>query len=40
MKRTDLLKVRDALVHLRPVITVPENVAGGARSAIDRMLAL
>jgi len=40
MKRTDLLKVRDALVHLRPVITVPENVAGRARSAIDRMLAL
>jgi quinolinate synthase len=40
MKKTDLAKVRDALVHLRPVISVPENVAGRARSAIDRMLAL
>lgn len=40
MKKTDLVKVRDALAHLRPVITVSENVAGRARSAIDRMLAV
>ncbi|WAC04217.1 MAG: quinolinate synthase NadA [Methanoregula sp.] len=40
MKRTDLVKVKDALANLQPVISVPENIALGARSAIDRMLAL
>jgi quinolinate synthase len=40
MKKTNLLKVRDALVTLKPRITVPEEIAVGARSAIERMLAL
>ena len=40
MKKTDLSTVRDALSTLRPRITVPENIARGARRAIDRMLAL
>jgi quinolinate synthase len=40
MKKTDLSTVRDVLSTLRPRITVPENIARGARRAIDRMLAL
>ena len=40
MKKTDLAKIRDALVTLRPRITVPEVVANRARGAIERMLAL
>jgi len=40
MKKTDLVKVRDALVTLKPRITVPEEVAVRARGAIERMLAL
>lgn len=40
MKKTDLVKVRDALVTLKPRITVPEEIAGRARGAIERMLAL
>ena len=40
MKKTDLVKVRDALVSMQPRITVPEVVADRARRAIERMLAL
>lgn len=40
MKKTDLVKVRDALVTLKPRVTVPEDVASRARGAIERMLAL
>lgn len=40
MKKTDLVKVRDALRTLRPRIIVPPPVAGRARGAIERMLAL
>jgi len=40
MKKTDLAKVRDALVTLKPRVTVPEEVAARARMAIERMLAL
>ncbi len=40
MKKTDLAKVRDSLVTLRPRITVPEDIAARARLAIERMLAL
>jgi quinolinate synthase len=40
MKKTDLGKVRDSLVSLQPRITVPEEVADRARSAIERMLAV
>jgi quinolinate synthase len=40
MKKTDLKKVRDSLKTLRPRVTVPEDVAGRARGAIERMLAL
>jgi quinolinate synthase len=40
MKKTDLIKVRDALVTLKPRITVPEEIASRARGAIERMLAL
>lgn len=40
MKKTDLAKVRDALVTLKPRVTVPEEVATRARMAIERMLAL
>ncbi len=40
MKKTDLVKVRDALVTLKPRITVPEEIANRARTAIERMLAL
>jgi quinolinate synthase len=40
MKKTDLAKIRDTLVTLRPRITVPEEIAVRARGAIERMLAL
>ena len=40
MKKTNLKKVRDALITLQPRITVPEKVAVSARKAIERMLAL
>jgi len=40
MKKTDLGKVRDALTSLQPRITVPEEIAGRARGAIERMLAI
>jgi len=40
MKKTNLVKVRDALISLQPRITVPEETAGRARLAIDRMLAV
>ncbi|MDD1703696.1 MAG: quinolinate synthase NadA [Methanoregula sp.] len=40
MKKTDLVKVRDALLTMSPRITVPEGVAARARRAIERMLAL
>jgi quinolinate synthase len=40
MKKTDLKKVRDALVSLHPRVTVPEDTANRARRAIERMLAL
>jgi len=40
MKKTDLAKVRDALVTLRPRITVPDDIAARARKAIERMLAV
>lgn len=40
MKKTDLVKVRDALLTMSPRITVPEDVAARARTAIERMLAL
>jgi len=40
MKKTDLKKVRDALIFLQPRITVPEKIADRARAAIDRMLEL
>jgi len=38
MKKTDLTKVRHALVELQPRITVPEEIAHRARRAIERML--
>jgi len=40
MKKTDLEKVRNALLTLRPRVTVPDDVAARARGAIERMLAL
>jgi len=40
MKKTDLVKVRDALVSMQPRITVPDDVANRARRVIERMLAL
>jgi len=40
MKKTDLLKVFNALQRLEPRITVPREVARRARTAIDRMLAV
>jgi len=40
MKKTDLRKVRDALDRMEPRVTVPEEIAGRARKAIDRMLAV
>jgi quinolinate synthase len=40
MKVTTLPKVRDALRHLQHRITVPEDVAARARTAIERMVAI
>jgi quinolinate synthase len=40
MKKTDLTKVRQALIDLQPRITVPEEIANRARRAIERMLAI
>ena len=40
MKKTDLKKVRDALVSLQPRVTVPREIADRARKAIERMLAI
>jgi len=40
MKKTDLIKVRDTLLTLKPRITVPEEIAHRARCAIERMLAV
>jgi quinolinate synthase len=40
MKKTDLNKVRNALISLQPRITVPEEIAHRARCAIARMLAV
>jgi quinolinate synthase len=40
MKKTNLGKVRDALISLQPRITVPEEIADRARGAIERMLAV
>jgi len=40
MKKTDLRKVRDALISLQPRIIVPEEIADRARGAIERMLAI
>jgi len=40
MKKTDLKKVRDALMTLQPRITVPKKIADQARIAIEKMLAL
>ncbi len=40
MKMIDLLMVRDALLRERHVVTVPEDVAAGARRALERMIAV
>ncbi|MCE5281526.1 MAG: quinolinate synthase NadA [Deltaproteobacteria bacterium] len=40
MRLTTLEDIRDALVQTRHVITVPEAVAGPARRALERMLAV
>jgi quinolinate synthase len=40
MKKTDLSKVFHALESMGPRVTVPEDIAGRARMAIDRMLAI
>jgi quinolinate synthase len=40
MKKTDLNKVRNALISLQPRITVPEEITHRARCAIERMLAV
>jgi quinolinate synthase len=40
MKKTDLNKIRNALISLQPRIRVPEEIAHRARSAIERMLAV
>jgi quinolinate synthase len=40
MKLTTLDDVRDALVSLSPVITVPEGVRVRAKAALDAMLAV
>jgi quinolinate synthase len=40
MKKMDPTKVRDSLATLKPRITVPDDIAGRARGAIERMLAI
>jgi quinolinate synthase len=40
MKMIDLVMVRDALVHGKHAIEVPEDVAAGARRALERMIAV
>jgi quinolinate synthase len=40
MKLTSLEDVRDALVSMKPVITVPEETRQKAKLALDRMLAI
>ncbi len=40
MKKTNLTKVRNALLELQPRIIVPEDIADRARCAIERMLAV
>jgi quinolinate synthase len=40
MKQITLEKVRDTLRDLAPTVEVPEDIAGRARVAIDRMLAV
>jgi len=40
MKMIDLVMVRDALVRGRHEVTVPEDVAAGARRALERMIAV
>ena len=40
MKMITLEKLRDSLRDLKHVVTVPAVVAGRARRAIDRMLAI
>ena len=40
MKMIDLVMVRDALVRGKHVVDVPADVAGGARRALERMIAV
>ncbi|MDF1537088.1 MAG: quinolinate synthase NadA [bacterium] len=40
MKLTRLEDIRDALVNMEPVVTVPEDVRVKAKEALDRMLAV
>jgi quinolinate synthase len=40
MKVTTLPKVRDALLHLQHRITVPDDIAARARTAIERMVSI
>lgn len=40
MKLTSLEDIRDALLTMRPVVTVPEEVRIPAKQALDRMLAI
>ncbi len=40
MKMIDLVMVRDALVRERHEVTVPDDVAAGARRALERMIAV
>ena len=40
MKLTKLADIRDALVNMEPVVTVPEDIRVKAKEALDRMLAV
>ncbi len=40
MKMVDLIMVRDALLREKHVVEVPEDVAAGARRALERMIAV
>jgi quinolinate synthase len=40
MKLTKLADIRDALVNMAPVVTVPEDIRLKAKEALDRMLAV